>query len=393
MSDIHQSCSPWSRVLIILYAISLLAGTAVGFYNPLIAIAMKEDGYSEMVIGGASSLFFMCIILTAPFASYLTQRISMRSALCLGLLLSGGASFAFAGADNLTLWLGLRALLGAGIGLYLIGGQSAVNTFASDSNRTIVSGLHALAFGIGMGAGPVIGSGLYDISPVAAFYVCAAVLWIGAPVVLFGLPLEVAHKPTALRRDQVKSISLPLHAVFAYGVAEAILMTLFPVFMIDRGYSMITMSLAFSCFVLGGILSTVPLTKWADRVGQERVLTYCALVGVMGSIAMTLTSSPILVMIASTLTGASLGPVFALALALLGRLLPRDALPGGSALFTVAFSLGCMFSPWLAAYIMHEFGSIHIFTLSTILFGSLFLRLLVSHAGSPSRAGTWTKPS
>lgn len=376
MTTQQQSASPWSRVLIILYIVSLLAGTAVGLYNPLIAVAMKEGGYSEMMIGGASSLFFLCVILTAPFAGFLTQKISMRSALCLGLLLSGIASFSFAGADNLTLWLGLRGLLGAGIGLYLIGGQSAVNTFASDANRTIVSGLHALMFGIGMGIGPVIGSSLYGINPAIAFYACAGILWVGAPVVLFGLPLEVAQKPKGLARDQIKTISLSLHAVFAYGVAEAILMSLFPVFMLDRGYSMTTMSLAFSCFVLGGIFSTLPLTKWADRVGQERVLSFCALVGVLGSIAMTLTTNPVLAMVASALTGASLGPVFALALALLGRLLPRESLPGGSALFTASFGLGSMFAPWLAALIMKEFGSIHIFTLSTILFGTLFLRLL-----------------
>lgn len=372
------SASPRSRVLVILYVVSLLAGTAVGLYNPLIAVAMKEDGYSEMMIGGASSLFFLCVILTAPFASFLTQKISMRSALCLGLLLSGAASFALASADNLTLWLGLRGLLGAGIGLYLIGGQSAVNTFANDANRTIVSGIHALMFGIGMGAGPMIGSILYGIEPAIAFYVCAAILWIGAPIVLFGLPVEVAQKPRSLEREQIKTIGLSLHAVFAYGVAEAILMSLFPVFMLDRGYSMTTMSMAFSCFVLGGIFSTLPLTKWADRVGQERVLSFCACVGVVGSIAMTLTTDPILAMVASALTGASLGPVFALALALLGRLLPREALPGGSALFTASFSLGSMFAPWLAAWIMKEFGSMHIFTLSTILFGTLFIRLLAT---------------
>lgn len=379
MSNSQHAASPFNRVLIILYAVSLLAGTSVGLYNPIIAVMMKNAGFSEMAIGGAASLFFLCVILNAPFAGFLTQKISMRVALALGLLLSGIASYAFTTANSLTEWLGYRAVLGVGIGLYLIGGQSAVNTFANNKNRTIVSGFHALAFGIGMGIGPILGTTLFEITPALAFYVCSGILFLGIPAVMLGLPLEVAQKPRALRREQIMKISLALHAVFAYGVAEAILMSLFPVFMLDRGYSMTTMSIAFSCFVVGGIISTIPLTKWADRIGQEKVLAFCAFFGVMGSMGMTMTTSPLLTMIASAITGACLGPVFALALSLVGRLLPRESLAGGSALFTISFSIGSMIAPWLAAMVMKEFGSLHIFTLSTVLFASLFLRLLVSY--------------
>lgn len=378
MTSNDVSASPFNRVLIVLYAVSALAGTAVGLYNPIIAVMMKTADFSETAIGGASSLFFLCVILTAPLAGFLTQRISMRMALACGLVVSGVASCLFAYAETLPQWLGFRGLLGAGVGLYLIGGQSAVNTFANDRNRTVVGGLHALCFGIGMGVGPILGSALYEMAPSLAMFVCGGILFLCAPVVLLGLPVEVAHKPRALSIEQVKRISLALHAVFAYGVAEAILMSLFPVFMLNRGYSMGTMSIAFSAFVVGGIVSTVPLTRWADRVGQERVLAFCACIGVLGSLAMTFSTNPYVAMAASAVTGACMGPVFALALALVGRRLSKEDLPGGSAVFTAFFSLGSMVAPWLAALTMEQFGSLHIFTLSTVLFATLLIRLLVS---------------
>lgn len=387
MTSTALSASPFNRVLFILYGVSALAGMAVGLYNPIIAVMMKAAGYSDTAIGGASSLFFLCVILTAPLAGFLTQRISMRMALACGLVLAGTASCLFAYAQTSAEWFGYRGLLGAGIGLYLIGGQSAVNTFANDRNRTIVGGLHALCFGIGMGVGPILGTALYEVTPALAMFVCAGILFLGAPVVLIGLPVEVASKPRALRLAQIKRISLALHAVFAYGVAEAILMSLFPVFMLDRGYSMTTMSIAFSAFVVGGIISTVPLTKWADKAGQERVLAFCACVGVLGSLAMTLSTHPYIAMAASAVTGACLGPVFALALALLGRRLPKEDLAGGSAVFTAFFSLGSMVAPWLAALIMAQLGSLHLFTLSTLLFATLLVRLVAARPAAQQASG------
>lgn len=367
--------SPWRPVLVVLYAVSGLAGLAVGLYNPLIAVLMKQGGYTETAIGATSSLFFLCVILAAPGAGHLARRVSMRLTLAAGLLLSGAISFLFPFATSLLEWSLLRGALGIGIGLYLIGGQSAVNAFASDDHRSVVSGLHALAFGLGMGIGPLLGAGLFAVSTLLAFLVCGLVMWLAAAVVLRGLPVEVARPHAPLQWAQVRAMSLSLHAVFAYGVAEATLMGLFPVFMLDRGHSMATMSLAFSAFVIGGIASTLPLTRLADRIGPERVLGLCAFTGVIGSMAMVWTPVSWIALLSAALTGASLGPVFALALAIVGRLLPREDLPSGSAWFTAAFGVGSMFAPWLAALIMREFGSIHIFTLSTLLFASLLLRL------------------
>lgn len=373
--NIAHTPSPWDKRLVVLYGVSALAGMAVGLYNPLVSVLMKEGGFSEVAIGATTSLFFLFVILTAPLASHIARCFSMRAALGAGLAIAGLVSSLFPYADTLTQWSVLRAALGVGIGLYMIGGQSAVNTFAAESQRTYVVGLHALAFGIGMGLGPLIGAWLYMTDPKLAFFFCGGILILGVPALLAWIPSEVSQKTTRLDRRQIKTISISLHAVFAYGIAEATLLSLFPVFMLERGYSVTTMSLALSGFVMGGIISTLPLSKLADRVGQERVLAYCAVFGIVGSILLAWSPNATLAFTASCLAGASFGPVFALAMAIVGRQLSREDLPSGSALFTIAFSLGAMFAPWLVALIMRNFGSVHIFTLTSLLFGTLLFRL------------------
>ncbi|WP_010103733.1 MFS transporter [Verminephrobacter aporrectodeae] len=367
--------------LVVLYAVALLAGTAVGFYNPVISLRMKEAGFSDTVIGAASSLFFLGIIIVAPIAGYVARRYSLRAVLAIGLALAGVGSTLFPMAQSLEHWILFRLVLSAGIGFYLIGGQSTVNTLASEENRSLISGLYALSIGLGMGIGPIGGAALSSFEPKWAFYACALVLWLGIPVVMLGLPSDASKKLVPLQRRQIQHMGVPLHAVFSYGVAESILMSLFPIVMIDRGLTIAEMSLAFSAFVFGGLISTLPITRLADMYGQERSLAACAAVGVLGSLVMTWSDSIAATMIASILTGGALGPVYALALAIVGRRLPAEQLSAGSAIFTVAFCIGSMIAPFFAALIISEWGSKHLFTLSSVLFASLLIRILVHRVG------------
>jgi MFS family permease len=375
--------SPWRKDLVVLYAVALLAGTAVGLFNPMLSLSMKEAGFTDIVIGTASSLFFVGIIVIAPMAGYVARRYSLRKVLAIGLAVAGIGSALFPMAQSLEHWILFRLVLAAGVGFYLIGGQSAVNTLAPEKNRSLISGLYALSFGFGMGVGPM-GTAIFSAEPQWAFYACALILSLGVPLVMFGLPSERSKSLIPLERSQIRQMGIPMHAVFAYGVAESILLSLFPIAMVDRGLTVAEMSIAFSIFVLGGLISTLPVTKLADIYGQERVLASCAATGVLGSLTMALSSSTATTMVASILTGAALGPVFALALAIVGRLLPTEQLPAGSAIFTIAFCVGSAIAPFFAALLISEWGSKHLFTLSSILFASLLIRILANRTMPPN---------
>ncbi|MDO4231857.1 MAG: MFS transporter [Lautropia sp.] len=194
--------TPWRRELLVLYLVALLAGTAVGLYNPVISLRMKEVGFSETLIGAASSLFFLGVIVVAPIASYIARRHSLRAVLAFGLAIAGIGSTLFPMAETLEHWMLFRLVLAAGAGFYLIGGQSAVNTPAPEESRSLVSGLYALSFGVGMGIGPMVGGALFSVGANWAFYACALVLWLGIPVALLGMPSEASKQLVPLGRSQ-----------------------------------------------------------------------------------------------------------------------------------------------------------------------------------------------
>ena len=405
----REPISVYADPLLALYTVSLLSGLTLGLFNPLASAYLLERDASEMAIGTNATLFFLGVTLATPVASGLIARIGNRWTMAIGMSLTSTAALMFpmgellpspaSVADRLAGllpwlkalgWLDflreingeasrrfvLRAVMGLGVGLYMVGGQTALNTAAPLERRALVSGLHALMFGIGLGLGPLLGSWLYQLGPELAFGVGAAIIFAGIPIVGVGLydsgPVRAATCAGVLSR-----IRLPLHGAFAYGFAEATLVSMFPVYVLTRGFTVVQMGVAFSAFVIGGILGTLPTAHWGDRYGRERILCGCVAIGVAALTVLALEVSYEVLMAVAFLAGASLGPVFALSLALVGEALPRHDLATGSAWFTAAFSLGCTAAPASSALIMATAGDRHLFTLTIALFGVFLIRLLI----------------
>jgi len=364
-----------SSELVALYSVSFLAGAAMGLFNPLISMLMAQHHASDVLIGANSTLFFLFVMLAAPCAAYVLRQVGARAAMVCGLLVTSVSAAQIPLYDNLIAWFVLRAVMGFGVGLYMISGQTALNQLVDENRRALLNGIYALAFGLGLGVGPLVGGVLYGLSPVLAFGVGAGLMLLGLPGVLSFLPLLRSATPR-IQPALLRTLSLPLHGVFAYSVAEATLMSLYPVFLLHQGYSVGQIGIAFSVFVAGSILSTLPLTHLADRLGCERVLLGCALAGVVSTSVLVLAKQIEVVIILSFVAGASLGPVFAISLALLAQLLSKDQLAAGTALFTTTFSLGSMIAPMSVALMMRYFGSEHIFSLAMLLFALLLLRLV-----------------
>jgi MFS family permease len=362
-----------------------LAGSALGLFNPLIAAQLMAAGHDKVAIGANSTLFFLCILLSAPLAAWLIGRLGLRRVLALGMVLTALAAAPFPWTQGLATWSVLRALMGVGLGLYMIAGQSTLNTLASERHRAAMSGGYALCFGLGMGLGPLLGAQLYTIAPELAFGAGAVLLLCGLPWVLRALPATRVATATP-RMALLRRLSLPLHSVFAYGAAEATLMTLYPVFMLERGQTLGELSIAFGAFIVGGLLATLPVTRCADRFGCERVLLTCAALGVLSSLGLIGASGLAAITTCAVLMGASLGPMFALALAMVGSTLSREELPAGSALFTTAFSLGCILAPFITGVLMQALGPQHVFSLTLLLLLGLLVRLI--KAPAPVSVGT-----
>lgn len=362
-----------------LYGVSALAGAAAGLFNPLTSALLTQRGVPTLLIGVTQSVFFLCVMLGAPLARWGVRRHGARAVIAAGLLLTAVAALQIPLAGSPQGWMAARAAMGFGLALYMVGGQTSLIALAREDRLGLASAVHALAFGVGLGIGPLAGAILYDVAPLWAFMGGAGLLLLAVPLVLRALPGLRLDAP-APRYGLLRRLGVPLYAVFAYGVAEATLLTMYPVVLLQRGHAVADIGVAFAAFVGGGLLSALPFSYLADRTGREKVLAHLSVAGAASTAALVYADGAMLVVGLSLMAGASLGPVYAIALALTGqRLEPKD-LAAASALFTVAFSLGSLIAPWLCAVVMQRYGAEHVFTLTSLLLAGLALRLA---AGSP----------
>lgn len=340
-----------------LYLVSALAGMASGLFNPLIATRMTERGASEWMVGINTSVFFLGMMLAAP----LVRGRGARGTVTVGLGVTALAALLFPHHDHPAVWFALRAVMGLGVGAYMVASQTALNDSVADDRRALVGGIYALAFGLGFGLGPLLGAAIYRWRPDAAFAGGAALLALGLAVVWSRLP-SLRLVPERPRLALLGRLASPALAVLAYGVAESVLVALYPVQAHQRGLDVLAMGYGFTAFVVGGIAATLPAGHLADRFGHERLLLACALGGATAMGVAMQVEGVIATVITSALVGASVGPLFAVSLAIVGKRLPRDLLSSGSALFTMMLGLGSMLGPAVGALCMRWLGPAHMFT-------------------------------
>ena len=373
----EKSNSPFSTGLPALYVIAFLSGISIGLFNPFISTLMAQHQVDDVWIGANSTVYFLAVALGTPLVAKILHQIGLRRTMMLGLALMGLSAPLFPLTTQLSLWFVIRAVMGFASCCYLVGGQTGLNHFCHQGNRAIVNGLHALAFSFGFGIGPVMGSALYNFSPKFTFSLGSILILSGIVVVWIGLPERFVVFQPSSRTGIFKKLTLPLHGAFVYGFTISTLVSLYPLYLLQQNYSVKQIGYTFSLFVVGGVLTTIPVTHLADRLGRLNVLLSSVCILLFSMLSLSLVENSIATQIFTFIAGASMSPVFPLALALMGEKLSRAELSSGSALFTAIYSSGCTAGPILSSVTMKIFDERYIFSLIIInfaLFGVHIMR-------------------
>jgi MFS family permease len=366
--------SPFAPGLPALYIVAFLSGISLGLFNPFISTLMKQNNINDIVIGANSTLYFFIIAIGSPLVTKILRKIGLRKTMMSGFLLMGITAPLFPLTNQLSAWFLIRAVMGLACCLYLISGQTAINYFCNDKNRGIVNGLDALSFSLGFGIGPVMGAVFYNASPQTTFFLGSGLILSGIIVVYLGLP-EKAIKFQTPRFQIIKKLRLPLQGSFAYGFSVATLVSLYPLYLLEQNYGVERIGYIFGLFILGGLVSTIPVTYLADRMGKIKVLGGSVIVVIISVIALSFVDNHNITPFLAFVSGVGMSPVFPLSLALIGSKLTVDELPSGSALFTSIYGAGCTAGPILSAIVMTLLGQRYIFTLMLVIFALFLLGL------------------
>jgi len=374
--------SPFSVGLPALYLVAFLSGISLGLFNPFISTLMKEKGYNNIVIGANSTLYFFVIAAGTTIVASILRQIGLRKTMMLGFLLMGITAPLFAFTTQLSLWFIIRGVMGLACCLYLISGQTAINYFCNDQNRAMVNGLDALAFSLGFGIGPIMGAVAYNLSPKITFLLGSGLILSGIVVVFFGLPEKTVkfQKPNF---SIIQKLKLPLQGAFAYGFSVATLVSLYPLFLLEQNYGIERMGLIFGLFILGGLISTVPITHLADKMGKVKVLVGSVIIVIVSVFGLSLIENPMITPFLAFVSGVGMSPIFPLSLALIGSTVTLNELSSGSAVFTSIYSAGCTAGPILSAIVMTMMGTRYIFSLMLVIFVLFLLSLSQSQKSHP----------
>ena len=374
--------SPFSVGLPALYLVAFLSGISLGLFNPFISTLMKEKGYDNIVIGANSTLYFFVIAAGTPIVASILRQIGLRKTMMLGFLLMGITAPLFAFTTQLSLWFIIRGVMGLACCLYLISGQTAINYFCNDKNRAMVNGLDALAFSLGFGIGPIMGAVAYNLSPKITFLLGSGLILSGIVVVFFGLPEKTVkfQKPNF---SIIQKLKLPLQGAFAYGFSVATLVSLYPLCLLEQNYGIERIGLIFGLFILGGLISTVPITHLADKMGTVKVLVGSVIIVIVSVFGLSLIENPMITPFLAFVSGVGMSPIFPLSLALIGSTVTLNELSSGSAVFTSIYSAGCTAGPILSAIVMTMMGTRYIFSLMLVIFVLFLLSLSQSQKSHP----------
>ncbi|NJO59429.1 MAG: MFS transporter [Richelia sp. RM2_1_2] len=368
LSQTKKTNSIFSNGLLALYIIAFLTGISLGFFNPFISTLMAQNKVNEIYIGANSTVYFLVIALVTPFVPKILRRFGLAKTMIFGFVLMAVSASLFPMTTQLPLWFLIRIFMGIACCLYLVSGQTALNYLSHEGNRAMVNGINALALTFGFGVGPLFGSSLYQISPQLSFYFGSLVILSGVIVVWIGLPQKSISFQTSTHTKILRKLKLPLVGAFAYGFAESTLVSLYPVFLLKQNYSVDKIGATLAIFIVGGLISTVPIAYIGDKYGRLKTLFFAACIVLFSFIFLSFSYNITATNIFAFTVGAGFSPILPLAIALIGESISQHQLSTGTSIFMGTYSFGCTAGPILSSFVMQSIGDRYIFSLVIISF-------------------------
>jgi len=342
---------------VLIFAVSVV-GLSMGATLPLVALRLHQAGAGSLAIGALSAMPAAGMILGALLVGRLCRRFSGRQLYlaCFVLCLLTGAALLLP-EPPLALLAMARLLLGIGMGVLVILGESWVNELCSEQRRGQVVALYAACFTGCQLAGPAM-IGLFGAAsdwPVllvtGANLLALALVWHSLPAAL-SEPAEEAPRRFSLLGFVRIAPALCLGVLF-FAFFDAVVLSLFPVYASGHGYAVGVAALMASVILGGDMLFQVPLGWLSDRLDRRTLHLGCGLLTLCLGLALPwLIGRPELLWPALVLLGAAAGGIYTLALVLIGQDFRGPDLVTANACVGMLWGVGSLLGPLCSGALM-----------------------------------------
>jgi MFS family permease len=329
-------------------------GAFLGISMPLPSLIMERWGVPAWLIGLNGAMPSFAVLVLGPFLARIVQWVGARTAMLGGFLIASVSMLLMPVLPHVGIWFVLRFLMGFGMAMPWLVGETWINVIARDHNRARMVGLYTAVLFLGMAVGPLVLQ-TTDVTGFAPF-----VLGVGA-LMLAALPLIAAwrlippidHAPSLRLAQVIRQAPTVAGAALIAGLSESTFYFLLPVYGLRAGLEQGSALTLLSVLIVGGIVLQYPIGWIADRMDRRRLLIAMAVVATLATplvalaVAAPWASWPVLFL----LGGLSLG-YYGVGLALLGARFGPGDLAVANAAFIVLYEGGSFVGPTLAGTAM-----------------------------------------
>ena len=351
------------------YLATLGLGTAYGMAISVIAVFLKDRGYTETDIGSLAAWFAAGIMITAVASGWLVGRFGSKRVLVAALLTYATTVTLFPFAPSYAAIAGLRVIDGAASVLVWVASETILVARARREIKAFVTSIYGMSIAVGYG----VGSGSAFLA--AKLLPSERVFWVaGAISVVTGLfvLLRVDRNADAHRQDAdegsselhgeqvplgtlINRIKTSCFATFAYGYFQSSVVLFLPLFMKDdKGIPEPQTRLITFFFAAGMLLAINVAGRVGDRYGHLLVMRLLAVVGMTMVAGFVLLNGFVGMAIAVFVAGATLASISPLSLALQG-LVTREY-HRATGVYNAFYAAGMVLGPPISSQLFHRSG-------------------------------------
>ncbi|MCB1859090.1 MAG: MFS transporter [Gammaproteobacteria bacterium] len=389
----------YSVVALLLAVGLLMVGT--GMFNTYIILRGSQEGFSTPVISLIGSIYYLGLLVGTLRCGPLINRVGHIRAF---------ASFATLGAVSILsfpfyvepwFWLVLRAVLGfCSAGLYMVV-ESWLNYRATGETRGTVFSVYMMISYIGLGGGQLLLGWELAVSQwhfmLAAILIALALLPVTLTSKAYPAPVEPRHL-SVVRLYQVSPVAV-VGCVCA-GLVNGAIYAMGAVFAEEIGLSLTQISQFMGLLIISGLFLQLPIGRLSDRFDRRDIIRLVGLVSTLFAFTVVLilslrgspetSSAPswllhwIAIPAAAACYSAFHFTIYPLCVAHANDYVEADERVEASGGLVLAFSIGAVIGPILAAAMMELSGPTGLF-----MFNGTVSLLILLFTGYRRKQRSW----
>ncbi len=328
---------------------------ALGLTLQLIPLIQHARGTPAWLIGVATSMGPLGILITGPLLPFFVQRFGAKLVAygAIGCIVAGLFGFAF--SPWLPLWFPLRFVMGAATAMLFTVSETWIIGFTNDQNRGRIMGIYVSILSMSFAMGPLI-LPLTGIEGWKPWLIGMACIAMGALPLAFVTVTSHLGERSHSFFGVFRRAPLLFAAICAATFFDSVFISFFTIFAIAKGVPLTTASNILGVAIIGSALLFYPIGWLGDHWSRGKVVMLNSAITVICGLLLTSLIATSFAWPLVLLLFAAAAGVYVVSLAAMGDIFQGADLIAGSAAVAAMWGVGGLVGPPLAGAAIDAFG-------------------------------------